>query len=116
MRSAHVLLFMFVILALVLGGCGLPTLSAPTQAPIIVIASPTPQSTAAQPSAPAQPTSAAPPTAPVLGPAPTVPAGSPSKGTVTFAFDEFPTYYPGILMEVKGLLKQRGYDLKPISE
>jgi NitT/TauT family transport system substrate-binding protein len=41
-----------------------------------------------------------------------VPAGSPSKGTITFAFDAFPTYYPGIIMEVKGLLKQRGYDLK----
>src|SRR4029079_4566616 len=46
------------------------------------------------------------------GPAPTVPAGSASKGTVTFAFDAFPTYYPGIIMEVKGLLKARGYDLK----
>src|SRR5262245_189813 len=111
MRSARVLPFIFVILALVLGGCGLPTLSAPTQAPIIVIASPTPQGNAAQPSPPAQPTSAAAPTAAVQGPAPTVPAGSPSKGTLTFAFDEFPTYYPGIIIEVKGLLKQRGYDL-----
>jgi NitT/TauT family transport system substrate-binding protein len=115
---------MIVILGLILGGCGLPGSSTPTPAPIIVIASPTPQGNLAQPTAPSQPTGAAPPTAPPQqtsavpptaapqGPAPTVPAGSPSKGTVTFAFDEFPTYYPGIIMEVKGLLKQRGYDLK----
>jgi len=115
---------MIVIVGLALGGCGLPGLSSPTQAPIIVIASPTPAGNAAQPTASpqatsaAQPTaspqatSAAQPTAPVQGPAPTVPAGSPSKGTVTFAFDEFPTYYPGIIIEVQGLLKQRGYDLK----
>src|SRR6266542_2456460 len=106
MRSARVVPFMIVIVGLALGGCGLPGLSSPTQAPIIVIASPTPAGNAAQP------TSAARPTAPVQGPAPTVPAGSPSKGTVTFAFDEFPTYYPGIIIEVQGLLKQRGYDLK----
>lgn len=107
---------------LVLGGCVLlsacavPGLSAPTPAPIIIVASPTPQGappTAAQPTeAAAQPTeAAAQPTAPVAGPAPTVEAGSPSKGTVTFAFDAFPTYYPGIIMEVNGLLKKRGYDL-----
>src|SRR6266542_2352124 len=124
MRSARVVPFMIVIVGLALGGCGLPGLSSPTQAPIIVIASPTPAGNAAQPTASpqatsaAQPTaspqatSAAQPTAPVQGPAPTVPAGSPSKGTVTFAFDEFPTYYPGIIIEVQGLLKQRGYDLK----
>jgi NitT/TauT family transport system substrate-binding protein len=118
MRSARVLPLMILILGLMLGGCGLPGLSTPTQAPIIVIASPTPQGNVAQPtapsqpSAPPQPTSAAAATAPPQGPAPTVPAGSASKGTVTFAFDEFPTYYPGIIMEVKGLLKQRGYDLK----
>ena len=35
----------------------------------------------------------------------------PSKGTVTFAFDAFATYYPGIIIDVKGLLKKRGYDL-----
>src|SRR6266511_5342630 len=124
MRSARVVPFMIVIVGLALGGCGLPGLSSPTQAPLIVIASPTPAGNAAQPTASpqatsaAQPTaspqatSAAQPTAPVQGPAPTVPAGSPSKGTVTFAFDAFPTYYPGIVAEVKGLLKQRGYDLK----
>jgi NitT/TauT family transport system substrate-binding protein len=118
MRSVRLLPLMILILGLMLGGCGLPGLSTPTQAPIIVIASPTPQGNVAQPtapsqpSAPPQPTSAAAATAPPQGPAPTVPAGSPSKGTVTFAFDEFPTYYPGIIMEVKGLLKQRGYDLK----
>ena len=30
---------------------------------------------------------------------------------VTCAFDAFPTYYPGIIMEVNGLLEKRGYDL-----
>jgi NitT/TauT family transport system substrate-binding protein len=103
---------------LVLGGCvllsacALPGLSAPTPAPIIIVASPTPRGvppTAAQPTeAAAQPTA---PTAPAAGPAPTVEAGSPSKGMVTFAFDAFPTYYPGIIMEVNGLLEKRGYDL-----
>src|SRR5262249_32633491 len=99
-------------LALTLGGCGLPGQAAPTAPPIIIIATPAPQSSGA--TAAAHPTSAAggQPTAPVNGPAPTVPAGSPSKGTVTFAFDAFPTYYPGIIVEVKGLLKARGYDLK----
>jgi NitT/TauT family transport system substrate-binding protein len=108
-------------LGLLLSGCGLPGLGAPTQAPIIIIASATPLGSAptAVPAATAsgvqeQPTQAvgAAPTAVVSGPAPTVPAGSASKGTVTFAFDAFPTYYPGIIMEVKGLLKARGYDLK----
>ena len=94
----------------------------PTQAPIIIIASPLPQgnppTAVPQPTAAgqAQPTQAASqaaaPTQAASGPAPTVPAGSASKGTVTFAFDAFPTYYPGIIMDVKGLLKQRGYDLK----
>lgn len=32
--------------------------------------------------------------------------------TVVFAFDTFPTYFPGILMDAKGLMKQRGYELK----
>jgi NitT/TauT family transport system substrate-binding protein len=36
----------------------------------------------------------------------------PSKGTITFAFDSYPTYFPGILIETKGLLAQRGYDLQ----
>jgi NitT/TauT family transport system substrate-binding protein len=97
--------------ALLLAACGLPGQS-PTPVPIIIIASPTPDTagapTPAQPIL-AQPTSAPLPTA--SGPAPTVQAGSASKGTITFAFDAFPTYYPGIIMEVKGLLKQRGYDL-----
>ncbi len=122
MRTARMLPFFILILGLVLGGCGLPGQSAATPAPIIVIASPTPQAGGPSPSAPAsatiapQPpvsaTNAAQPTAAPSGPAPTVPAGSASKGTVTFAFDAFPTYYPGILIETAGLLKKRGYDLK----
>jgi NitT/TauT family transport system substrate-binding protein len=123
MRRFRAIALLLLTLGLLLGGCGLPGLGTPTQAPIIVIASPTPQGSApttapARTTAPAptggvvleQPTQAAAPTT-VGGPAPTVPAGSASKGTITFAFDPFPTYYPGIIMEVNGLLKARGYDL-----
>ena len=124
MRLSRVLLFMLLMAGL-LTACGLPGQN-PTPAPIIIVASPTALSTAApgaQPTTPPQPTAAIQPTAAaqsttaaaqptVAGPAPTVAAGSPSKGTVTFAFDAFPTYYPGIIIEAKGLLKQRGYDLK----
>src|SRR5207249_6084910 len=90
-------------------------------APIIIVASPTPQGTptpgAARPTAGgvAQPTAsggAAQPTPATGGPAPTVAAGSASKGTITFAFDAFPTYYPGIIMDVDQLLQKRGYELK----
>jgi NitT/TauT family transport system substrate-binding protein len=120
MRRTRAIFLLILALGLALGGCGLPGQSTPTQAPIIIIASPTPQSSAPTPApqptaaSQAQPTQAGAsvPTAAVGGPAPTVPAGSPSKGTLTFAFDAFPTYYPGIIMETQGLLKQRGYDLK----
>jgi len=100
-------------LGLFLGGCSVLGGTTPTQAPIIVIATSTPAA-AGQPTSPARPTSASAgqPTSVPSQPAPTVPANSPSKGTVTFAFDAFPTYYPGILIEVGGLLKKRGYDLK----
>jgi NitT/TauT family transport system substrate-binding protein len=117
MRLSRVLLFVMLTASL-LTACGLPGQN-PTPPPIIIVASPTALATAApgarptaaaQPTAAARPTAAAQPTA--AGPAPTVAAGSPSKGTVTFAFDAFPTYYPGIIIEAKGLLKQRGYDLK----
>ncbi|MBK9711091.1 MAG: ABC transporter substrate-binding protein [Kouleothrix sp.] len=114
MRPFRMIPLLILALGLALGGCGLPGAASPTTAPIIIIASPVPGGTA--PTAAPRPTSAAggaaQPTAPVSGPAPTVQAGSPSKGTVTFAFDAFPTYYPGIIMEVQGLLKARGYDLK----
>ncbi|HWQ14115.1 MAG TPA: ABC transporter substrate-binding protein, partial [Roseiflexaceae bacterium] len=33
-------------------------------------------------------------------------------GTVTFAFDSFPSYFPGIIAEVRGLLQKRGYELE----
>src|SRR6266542_1592396 len=118
MRPSRMLLFLTLFMGTVLAACGLPGLSAPTPAPIIIIATPVPQSGAAtavpRPTAGgAQPTTGgAQPTAPASGPAPTVPAGSPSKGTNPFAFDVFPTDYPGIIMEVTGLLKQHGYDLK----
>ncbi|HEU5099175.1 MAG TPA: ABC transporter substrate-binding protein [Roseiflexaceae bacterium] len=54
-----------------------------------------------------QPTAMPEPTQPVSQP--TQPAAS--KGTITFAFDAFATYYPGIIIDTKGLLKKRGYDL-----
>jgi NitT/TauT family transport system substrate-binding protein len=118
MRRFRAMLLMFLSLGLLLSGCGLPGQATPTQAPIIIIASPVPQgnppTAAPQPTdaSQAQPTQAAAPTQAAGGPAPTVPAGSASKGTVTFAFDAFPTYYPGIIVEVNQLLKARGYDLK----
>ena len=123
MRLSRLLLALLLATGL-LAACGLANQN-PTPPPIIIIASPTPLSTAApaaaptvaaaptsaaQPNATGQPTAAAAPT--TAGPAPTVEAGSPSKGTITFAFDAFPTYYPGIIIEARGLLKQRGYDLK----
>jgi NitT/TauT family transport system substrate-binding protein len=127
MRRFRASLLMVLWLGL-LSSCSLPGQAQPTQAPIIIIASPVPQSnpptTAPQPTAGSQaqptsagvvlgePTQAAAPTQAASEPAPTVPAGSASKGTVTFAFDAFPTYYPGILIETAGLLKKRGYDLQ----
>src|SRR5262245_6532062 len=121
MRLSRIILLV-TLAAGVLAACGL-TAQNPTPPPIIIIASPTTQgiATSAAPAATAAAapatatTAAAAPTAaaqPTAGPAPTVATGSPSKGTVTFAFDEFPTYYPGIIIEVKELLKTRGYDLK----
>src|SRR5262245_10752533 len=122
MRPSRVLPFLISLACIVLTACGLPGQAAPTAPPIIIVATPVPQ--ASQPTIVPAPTSggaaqptqapAGQPTAVVSGPAPTVAAGSPSKGTITFAFDEFPTYYPGIIMEVQGLLKQRGYDLKTV--
>src|SRR5690242_82181 len=81
-----------------LAACGLPA-----QEPA---ADPGPPATA-QPIAVIKSIDTARPTlaAPTEAPAPA------SKGTVTFAFDAFATYYPGIIIDVKGLLKKRGYDL-----
>jgi NitT/TauT family transport system substrate-binding protein len=129
MRPFRAIALVILALGLVLGGCDLSGAlgpNSPTEAPVIIFATQVPQGqptsapvpTAARPtSAPAgaSPTlgsSGGQPTAAPSGPAPTVAPDSPSKGTVTFAFDAFPTYYPGIIMEVQGLLKQRGYDLK----
>ncbi len=84
-----------------LAACGLPT-----QAPA---ANPGPISTA-QPVASINPTAAPQPTQAALA-VPTALPAPPSKGTITFAFDAFATYYPGIIIDVKGLLKKRGYDL-----
>jgi NitT/TauT family transport system substrate-binding protein len=125
MHRFRAMLLMFLTLGLLLNGCALPGQAQPTQAPIIIIASPLPQgnppTAVPQPTAAgqAQPTqagaptqAAAVPTQVASGPAPTVPAGSASKGTVTFAFDAFATYFPGIIIDVKKLLQARGYELK----
>jgi NitT/TauT family transport system substrate-binding protein len=123
MRRFRATLLMFLTLGLLLNGCALPGQAQPTQAPIIIIASPlpqgnpptaVPQATAgqAQPTQAGAPTQSAAPTQAASGPAPTVPAGSASKGTVTFAFDAFATYYPGIIIDVKKLLQSSGYELK----
>ena len=119
MHRFRAILLMFLTLGLLLNGCALPGQAQPTQAPIIIIASPLPQgnppTAVPQPTADSQgaaPTQAAAPTQIASGPAPTVAAGSASKGTVTFAFDAFATYYPGIIIDVKKLLQARGYELK----
>jgi NitT/TauT family transport system substrate-binding protein len=91
--------------SLLLAACGLP--GQEPAADISPIATPLPVAalnpTAAPPADPEPPQAA--PAVPSNAPA------SPSKGTVTFAFDAFATYYPGIIIDVKGLLKKRGYDL-----
>jgi NitT/TauT family transport system substrate-binding protein len=126
MRRFRASLLLLLTLGLLLSSCALPGQAQPTQAPIIIIASPVPQSN--PPTAVPQPTTESIPTAGVVlglptavsaaptsvpsGPAPTVPAGSASKGTVTFAFDAFATYYPGIIIDVRKLLQARGYELK----
>jgi NitT/TauT family transport system substrate-binding protein len=97
MRLTHT--FSLIALAgVLLTSCGLPS-----QEPAADI-NPT---VAAQPIATIKPTTVPEPTqaAPTAIPTP------PSKGTITFAFDAFATYYPGIIIDVKGLLKKRGYDL-----
>lgn len=98
--------FMLLVAASVLlSACGLPN-----QEPV---AATSPTSTAL-PVAALKPTNApAADQAPtqVISAAPTNAPSSSSKGTVTFAFDAFATYYPGIIIDVKGLLKKRGYDL-----
>lgn len=117
MRTLRSIALWLTVLAL-LAGCSLLGQATPTQAPVIIIATSTPgggapAATRAPTAAPNVPTAAnTAPTAAPNAPAPTVAPNSPSKGAVTFAFDAFPTYYPGIVMEVQGLLKQRGYELK----
>jgi NitT/TauT family transport system substrate-binding protein len=78
--------------------CGLPS-----QGPAAATGPLTPQPTESL-----QPTTAPEPTqftaASIDGP-------TPNKGTITFAFDAFATYYPGIVIDTRGLLKKRGYEL-----
>ncbi len=120
----HKRLFLIVLVVLVTSGCGLLGSEQPTPEPIIIVASPTPGS--GQPTATAratvQPANTV--TAPTQASAATdTPAGNTpvpdatseagtSKGKVVFAFDAFPTYYPGIIMQVRQLLQKRGYELE----
>jgi NitT/TauT family transport system substrate-binding protein len=119
------------VLSLALAGCAQPQASEPTALPIIVVATPLPfaptqpaTDVAPVATSPAQPTSAAEAAAPTTtspaqptsaaeaaAPTATAPAG---KGTITFAFDSFPSYFPILIVEQRGLLKRRGYDLKLI--
>jgi NitT/TauT family transport system substrate-binding protein len=123
MRRFRAVAFLVLALGLTLGGCDLSSAlgpNSPTQAPVIIFATQAPPASTGAPAQPrptsaGQPTAAPAqprPTAPISGPAPTVPPDSPSKGTVTFAFDTFPTYFPGIIVEVNGLLEARGYQLE----
>src|SRR5258705_8675398 len=99
MHRLRAILLLCLSFSLLLGGCALPGQAVPTQAPIIIIASPLPQGnppTAVPPPTAAsqtQPTAASQvqPTQAAGGPAPTVPARSARKGTVTFAFHALAT-------------------------
>lgn len=99
--------------ALVGSGCGLIGGQAPTPEPVIIIASPVP--TVAGPGATPAPATVAPAATTAPG-ATTAPAAAtpdePARGTIVFAFDSFPSYFPGLVMEVRGLLAQRGYALE----
>lgn len=124
----HTPIRIITLLALVslLAACDISSLGnpAPTPPPVIILASPTPdggQSTAPTSAAP-RPTTAptaatgAPsesqaPTSEAATAATTTDANGPSR-TVTFAFDAFPSYFPGIIAEVNELLQQRGYNLE----
>lgn len=118
MRSLRTLLLATLLLGVALSGCSALGQATPTQAPIIIIASATPAGSAPQattapaPQATTAPRATTAPTQPANQPAPTAVPGSASKGTITLAFDAFPTYYPGILIEMAGLLELRGYTLK----
>jgi NitT/TauT family transport system substrate-binding protein len=111
---------------LTLAGCDVPGLSQATPPPVIIIASPAP-ATQAPGSTPAPGSTSAPPAASAAAPtadsagqatqppAPTD-AGTPATpavgGTITFAFDSFPTYFPAIVIQTRDLLKRRGYELQ----
>ena len=118
-------LLILALVALLSSGCGL--LGGSRQAtpePIIIVASPTAGSGQTQPTAPratVNPANTATLAAQTTT-TPNVPTGTSapgatsetgaSKGKLVFAFDAFPTYYPGIIMEVRQLLQKRGYELQ----
>jgi NitT/TauT family transport system substrate-binding protein len=120
---------LLLLLCLVLAGCEVPGLTQPTPPPIILIATSTPGAQGAQPTRvlatigpqdeataiPERgPTPAPQPNATIAPQQPTAPPaeGASEGGTVTFAFDSFPSYFPGIIAEVRGLMAQRGYELQ----
>ncbi len=128
-------LFFVIFLGLFVAACSDTLLQQPTPAPIIIIASPIPAgngstsvprptgasaSTAVAVASPTTAGAAAATNAPVADATPlaeATPAADPNapaaaNGTITFAFDAFPSYFPGIIVEVQNLLAQRGYDLE----
>ncbi|MFO7168750.1 MAG: ABC transporter substrate-binding protein [Chloroflexota bacterium] len=117
-RPGRILLCL--VLGVALAGCEALGGLQPTPPPIILIATPTPeQQGPAATEAPAQPATPAPAATeaapqPAATPAPDATAAPPEQagGTVTFAFDSFPSYFPGVIAEVRGLLAQRGYELE----
>ncbi|MEN9936453.1 MAG: hypothetical protein RLZZ387_3032 [Chloroflexota bacterium] len=119
------------LLMLALAGCGVLEALQPTPPPVILIATPSPAGDPA-PETPAtrvlatiEPggATAGPERGPTAQPQPNAtiaPGGgeatpAPAEGqggVVTFAFDSFPSYFPGVIAEVRGLMAQRGYELE----
>ncbi|HEU4325188.1 MAG TPA: ABC transporter substrate-binding protein [Roseiflexaceae bacterium] len=109
------------LLALLLAGCDVAGLSQPTPPPVIILATQAPlgpTSPATQAPAATLPPDAtqapdATPADPNAPPATAAPGATPAaRGTITMAFDSFPTYFPAVVMQTRGLLQQRGYDLQ----
>jgi NitT/TauT family transport system substrate-binding protein len=93
-----------------LAGCNLGASQPTTPQPIIIFATPAPTANAT--TAAETTTANAEPVRSGEAPAVVEPVAGGSKGTITFAFDAFPSYYPGLLMHIKGLLAQHGYNLE----
>lgn len=118
---AYKRLVLVMLIALITSGCGLLGGSQPTPEPIIIVASATPggqtRPTATRSASGPTASTTNPATAtPAAGAATAEPAATPesgaAKGKLVFAFDAFPTYYPGIIMQVRQLMQKSGYELE----